>query len=175
MQLYKIVILDDDLDEILLLRDSFQKKGIEFVKYFIDGEKCMQYLEGCTQEELPNVIITDLNMPRVSGYDFLKWIKARPRYQHIPVVVYFPSTTCSPPASGSSLPIIIRRTAQNSCYPSALIQLAGSQHLTPFHRNTALKPSLQPGLPCYLFDTDSCRTRLTIDNSLWHKVYCFPG
>lgn len=88
MQVYKIVILDDDLDEVLLLRDCFREKGIEFVKYFIDGEKCMHYLESCIREELPNVIITDLNMPRVSGYDFLKWIKARERYQHIPVVVY---------------------------------------------------------------------------------------
>ncbi len=88
MQQYKIIILDDDLDEILLLRDCFQRKGVECVKYFTDGAQCMEYLEACTAEELPNVVITDLNMPRITGYDLLKWIKARERYNDIPVVVY---------------------------------------------------------------------------------------
>ncbi|MBO9570614.1 MAG: response regulator [Chitinophagaceae bacterium] len=83
----KLVILDDDPDDLSLLKEIFLEKGFTRLKYFSDGRRCLDYLQECSDEELPDTLLTDLNMPLISGYDILKKIKSNERLLHINVMV----------------------------------------------------------------------------------------
>jgi two-component system chemotaxis response regulator CheY len=48
-----------------------------------DGVHGLEVLEG----QLPDVIVTDINMPRLDGYGFIEGVRADPRYRAIPILV----------------------------------------------------------------------------------------
>ena len=85
---------DDDVDDCELVDAAFSEIGngneIRFVE---DGEKLLQYLrgEGPYDEPgtapRPDLILLDLNMPKVDGREALAQIKADPNLRRIPVVV----------------------------------------------------------------------------------------
>lgn len=47
-----------------------------------DGQAGIDMLE----KEVPDLVLTDIQLPRLSGYDVTKLIKSDPRFRHIPVV-----------------------------------------------------------------------------------------
>jgi two-component system cell cycle response regulator DivK len=47
-----------------------------------DGQEGIDLLE----KETPDLILTDIQLPKLSGYDVAKWVKSDPRFKHIPVV-----------------------------------------------------------------------------------------
>jgi len=61
-----------------------------------DGESALAFLEGCVAgvENLPDVILLDLRLPKVDGLEVLKRIKASAYFRSVPVVVL---TTSSSP------------------------------------------------------------------------------
>ena len=57
----------------------------------VNGEEALKYLkENC--DELPCVILLDLNMPKMNGVEFLSLIKVDNKLKHIPVIVLTTST-----------------------------------------------------------------------------------
>ncbi len=82
----KLVILDDDPDDLYLLNEIFLEKGFQ-LQSFNDGQKCLAYLNNCRDDELPDAVLTDLNMPLVSGYDIIKKIKSNNRLEGIHIIV----------------------------------------------------------------------------------------
>ena len=47
-----------------------------------DGQEGLDMLE----KEVPDLILTDIQLPKLSGYEVAKRVKADPRFKHIPVV-----------------------------------------------------------------------------------------
>jgi CheY-like chemotaxis protein len=58
----------------------------------INGDTLFEWL---TQNvnSLPDIILSDLNMPGKNGYDVIKEVKSNPLYSHIPVVITSTSST----------------------------------------------------------------------------------
>ena len=91
--LLKILLADDDQEDILFIKEAFSSSdlNVEFDEVE-DGQALMDRLlipfkEGSREVVLPNLILLDLNMPRKSGQEALKEIKADPRLQKIPVII----------------------------------------------------------------------------------------
>jgi CheY-like chemotaxis protein len=88
----RIVLADDDKDD-----REFFKEAIEAVKVhhsfrcFEDGEKLMSYLSNCGPD-YPHLIFLDLNMPRKSGIECLREIRADKKYKDIVIVIYSTSS-----------------------------------------------------------------------------------
>ncbi len=90
----RILIADDDEDDLLLIADAFEEarltNPIDFVK---DGEELMQYLRkegqyaGTDDIPLPGIILLDLNMPKKDGRTALKEIREDPKLHKIPIIV----------------------------------------------------------------------------------------
>lgn len=90
----RIVIADDDADDRMLIADALEEarlnNPIEFVE---DGVELMDYLkhtgkyENLEDENLPGLILLDLNMPRKDGRTALKEIREDPKLRRIPIVV----------------------------------------------------------------------------------------
>ena len=83
----KILIIDDDLDDVEILADVFKSTGVESVHYVHSAMEAFMYLEAQPEEHLPKLIVTDLYIPGITGQEFLTDLKKMDRYRHIHVVV----------------------------------------------------------------------------------------
>lgn len=88
---FDILLIEDDIGDVELteavLADSNLKINLNVVN---DGEEALAYLrqEGqYTKAVLPNLILLDLNLPGISGLEFLSTIRSDNRFKVIPVVI----------------------------------------------------------------------------------------
>jgi CheY-like chemotaxis protein len=77
----KILIAEDERDIRDLIAFTLRFAGYE-VLTANNGEEAVTM----TQKELPDLVLTDVRMPKMTGYEACKQIKANPATQHIPVV-----------------------------------------------------------------------------------------
>src|SRR6202044_1738606 len=83
-----ILIADDDPDDLLIFVSAFQEKNPGIcAKTFDDGDELLNFLSA-QQGALPELIILDYKMPRMSGADVLRHLSLTNRYKHIPVVIW---------------------------------------------------------------------------------------
>jgi CheY-like chemotaxis protein len=91
---HTILIVDDDADDREIIKDAFLASDDHPECVFLEnGEKLMQYLEVQPQNEMPSLILLDLNMPGKDGRESLKDIKNNKRFHHIPTVVFTTSSS----------------------------------------------------------------------------------
>ena len=84
-----ILYVEDDADDIYFFRESLAKSGtkVNFTSAG-NGEEALYYLHEISKlEELPALIILDLNMPRQDGRQTLRYLKESPVFTDIPVVI----------------------------------------------------------------------------------------
>src|SRR5947208_69541 len=90
----RIVIVDDDMDDILLLNEVFSAtEYAKSISFFHNPEGLIPYLDSIPDTHLPSLIMSDLNMPKLNGFELLEALKVNSRYQHIPVVIYTTSSS----------------------------------------------------------------------------------
>ncbi len=78
----QILIVDDDKDFLSYIKALLESKGYK-VKTTINGKKALELLN----ENIPfDLIISDIKMPQINGYELLKIVMANPFYQHIPFI-----------------------------------------------------------------------------------------
>src|SRR3954447_3502938 len=89
-----ILLAEDEPDDEFFMRIGLQDAGLSnplFVAH--DGMEAVDYLAGKGQFALresfplPGLVIIDLKMPRMNGFEVLAWIQAHPEFSLIPVVV----------------------------------------------------------------------------------------
>jgi two-component system response regulator len=83
----KILLVDDDQDDSIFLSESFAANYFSNLICTSGGEEAIKYLNSVAAEELPSLIILDLNMPKWDGRQTLNYIKANSRFSSIPVVI----------------------------------------------------------------------------------------
>lgn len=95
----KILIIDDSADDVTLTLRALKKNNItNAVDVATDGEEALRYLfppgrpASGRPDDLPALVLLDLNMPKVSGLEVLRSIRADPRTKYLPVVVLTTST-----------------------------------------------------------------------------------
>jgi len=80
-----LLVEDDNVDAMMTQRALNDIKVTNEMVHKIDGKDALDYLRDETALK-PCVILLDLNMPRMNGFEFLKIIKAEPVLKRIPVV-----------------------------------------------------------------------------------------
>lgn len=95
---FSILSIEDNEPDFTLLKKALNR--IPDIKLNIinisNGEKALKYIfkEGEFKEaETPDLIILDINLPKISGYEILKKIKKNERYKVIPVIMFSTSNT----------------------------------------------------------------------------------
>jgi CheY-like chemotaxis protein len=77
-----VLVVDDDpdiLDGIVTVLES-QPYRLGTAR---DGKKCMEMIA----QEIPNLLILDLLMPRMDGWGVIREMRSEPRYAHVPIMV----------------------------------------------------------------------------------------
>jgi CheY-like chemotaxis protein len=89
-----ILIVDDDLDDAALAKRTIELSypGVP-VQIVESGKALVAYLEDESASSdrparpPPTAILLDLKMPEMDGFSVLEWIKEKPRYAAIPIIV----------------------------------------------------------------------------------------
>ena len=95
MSLPPVVLhVEDDPNDRLLLSIVFKKVADgAILRTADDGQEAVDYLSGQgayadrVEHPLPQVVLLDLKMPRMSGFEVLAWAKERPALERMPILV----------------------------------------------------------------------------------------
>jgi len=89
-----ILIVDDNPNEQLLIKEAFRElKVTDAIHIADDGEEAIAYLKGqgkyCDRKkfQFPTFLLTDLNMPKINGFELLSFMK-RSHFIIIPTIVW---------------------------------------------------------------------------------------
>jgi two-component system phosphate regulon response regulator PhoB len=85
MKPYRILAIDDEPDILKLVRISLEMSNFSVIEA-ANGIKALEFLNDPSQE-LPNLILLDIMMPDMNGYEVCKTIKSNSRTKDIPVVM----------------------------------------------------------------------------------------
>jgi len=81
-----VFVADDDEDDRFLLRSAFTRNSPQCRLAFAhDGLALLKAL--AQSESTPELIILDLNMPRLNGFEALEQLREHPIYRHTPIVI----------------------------------------------------------------------------------------
>ncbi len=90
-----ILVAEDELGDILLLRRAFEKAGVNTPVYIArDGQELIDYLSGNppftdpVAYPLPALLLLDLKLPVISGFELITWIRNEQRLRHMIIVVF---------------------------------------------------------------------------------------
>ena len=94
-----ILLVDDDDNSLLLVRIALKDLSSKpRLQYVTNGLEAIHYLEGRDRfadrqaYPFPDLMLLDLKMPVLDGFDLLAWIRARPEFKPLPIIVLTNST-----------------------------------------------------------------------------------
>jgi CheY-like chemotaxis protein len=90
-----ILYAEDDPNDAVVFERALKKSGLPFdLQIAPDGQFAVDYLKGEDQYHdrkkypLPQIVVTDMKMYRMSGVELLEWIRASAKFRDLPVVLY---------------------------------------------------------------------------------------
>lgn len=83
----KVLLVEDNEDERLFMKNGFVQSGLyEVIGEAENGNDLLEFLS-TSNSFLPDVILSDLNMPGRNGYEVILDIKTNRTFAHIPVII----------------------------------------------------------------------------------------
>ncbi len=89
-----ILLVEDDPDEAELALFGFSQVNSQYdIQLVSNGEEALEFLFGTGRhtarpaERIPSLIILDLDLPRVNGFEVLRQLRQAPQYRYTPVVI----------------------------------------------------------------------------------------
>ena len=89
-----ILLVEDNPHDVLLTRRAFRKAGLDVpISALEDGDRAIAYLDGRgdfadrAAHPWPGLVLLDLKLPGRGGLEVLRWIRAQPHLDPMPVVV----------------------------------------------------------------------------------------
>lgn len=80
------ILIEDNEDHTYLIEKCLAKnKSLTLVSSFRSAEEALEYLN--RSANLPTVILLDVNLPKMNGFDFLHALKSNPKLQATPVAM----------------------------------------------------------------------------------------
>src|SRR6185436_11152458 len=89
-----VLWVEDDADDVLLIGRALRKAGLDQPALARDGREAVAYLSGDGKyadraaHPFPSLILLDLKLPKMSGFEVLRWIRERPEVCRVPVVMF---------------------------------------------------------------------------------------
>jgi len=84
----KILLVEDNEADVWLFTEAFKSLNIGHdLEVALDGAEAIGRLESGDPSKLPDLILLDINMPKVDGFEVLSFIRADPRLCATPVII----------------------------------------------------------------------------------------
>ena len=95
MTSHVLLYVEDEKGDVFFMRHAFDQIGAPAKLHIAStGPQAIAYLSGTGEfsdrvaHPIPNVILLDINLPGLSGFDVLKWLRERPDFRHLPVIMF---------------------------------------------------------------------------------------
>jgi len=90
-----ILLIEDNEGDILLTTEAFEEsKIVNKITTIKDGKQAINYFEAIRgKEDIPHLVLLDVNLPKVSGHEVLMYIKSNDKYKSIPVIMLTTSSS----------------------------------------------------------------------------------
>src|SRR5690349_20072402 len=89
-----ILVAEDNPADVFILKRAFLKAGIDpQISVVRDGQEALDYLEGENDfadrrtHPLPELLLLDLKMPKLDGFDVLRWVRHHPGLNRLLIIV----------------------------------------------------------------------------------------
>jgi CheY-like chemotaxis protein len=90
-----VLYVEDEEGDALFMERAFAGAGLGLsLRLVMDGRAAINYLSGAghyaqrLKYPVPALVLLDLNLPGVPGFEVLKWMRQHPHYAATPVVVF---------------------------------------------------------------------------------------
>lgn len=97
MQDLNLLHIEDNGGDILLTREALEEicPDVKFHEA-ANGLEGIDFLKNCLDHHhsLPQIILLDINLPKMNGFDVLHWVKSHPQIKNTPVIIL--STSSNP-------------------------------------------------------------------------------
>lgn len=124
MRRMKILLAEDDVDDRFIFENFLgSRSDIELLPYAENGLEVFSFLDAVpSQDTLPDMIIMDHNMPKMSGLQALEQLKQTERYAHIPVFIYstYADTQLIETCTASGATMVVTKPLNNKGYQDLL-------------------------------------------------------
>ena len=87
----ELFYVEDNPADVKLLKAAFRLTKFEpRMTIAEDGLQAVGMIKGRFEDRkpLPNLILVDLNLPKMNGYDVLKYLKENPEFKSLPVIIF---------------------------------------------------------------------------------------
>jgi|SRR5579859_5720000 len=88
------LLVEDNEDDALLLKKAFERGNLMNPLHWLKtGEEALDYLKGTgrftnrKEYPLPAILLLDLKLPGISGFDVLRWVRSQPDLARLRVIV----------------------------------------------------------------------------------------
>ena len=89
-----LLVEDEDTDAFFVKRAIEKSDARHTLRVVKNGQEAIDYLKGEDQYSnrqefpLPNVVLADLKMPIMGGFEFLQWLREHPHTAVVPTIIY---------------------------------------------------------------------------------------
>src|SRR4051812_49319470 len=94
-QIGTILVAEDETADAFFLKRAFAKAGVPTTLQFVrDGQEAIEYLAGEGEfanrlvHPLPHLLLLDLKMPRMDGFQVVGWVRQQPLLKRLPVIIF---------------------------------------------------------------------------------------
>ena len=89
-----VLLAEDDPNDVFFLRRAFKQAGSRCqIIDVCNGEEAISYLSADPREHaVPSLLLLDLKMPLVNGFDVLLWLQTKPELHEMPTIIL--SSSC---------------------------------------------------------------------------------
>jgi DNA-binding response OmpR family regulator len=86
-----LLLAEDNLPDALLVREAIRAESLPIEVFIVpDGERAMDFIakaESDPDAPSPHVVLLDLNLPRIDGFEVLRRLRATEKFKNVPVLV----------------------------------------------------------------------------------------
>ena len=90
-----VLVIEDNADEAFLFQYAVHEEGCSFTFRFVsDGEEAITYMKGegpfsdRKENPFPTLVLLDLMLPKLNGFEVLDWIRQTPGCKEVRVIVW---------------------------------------------------------------------------------------
>lgn len=124
MKTYQLLLVEDNEGDVLLTSEALEEADFPFeIKIARTGKEAIDLLQDLSKEDLPDLVILDINLPVKNGFEVLREIRGNPITVDLPVMIlstssnmedkrkankYDPKIFCSKPTEFSEFEVLVQ-------------------------------------------------------------------